>query len=103
VGAAVAVAGRLGAAGQALAASVVHRAASDAFIHGLSVGCLVAGGVALAGAVAAAFLLPAQPPTSATSHADTQPAAAGYLHPEAARSQTGAYAAASEPAVEVMP
>jgi hypothetical protein len=39
----------------------VHDAATNAFIHGLSVGALVAGGVAAAGAVLAAWFLPAQP------------------------------------------
>ncbi len=39
----------------------MHRAATGAFIRGLSAGCLVAGGVAAAGAVMAAALLPAQP------------------------------------------
>jgi EmrB/QacA subfamily drug resistance transporter len=72
VGAALSVAGRLGAAGQHDAALVVHRVASGAFIHGLSVGCLVAGGVAAAGALMAAMLLPAQPPT-ATPHLGPAP------------------------------
>ncbi len=61
VGAALTVAGRLGAAGQPLLAGAVRHASSHAFIQGLSIGCLVAGGVAVAGAVAAAALLPAQP------------------------------------------
>jgi len=59
LGAAYAVAGRVpGAAGQ-----VVHDAATNAFLHGLSVGCLVAGGVAAVGAVLAVLFLPAQPST----------------------------------------
>jgi EmrB/QacA subfamily drug resistance transporter len=61
VGAALTVAGRLGAAGQAGLANAVHDATAVAFIHGLSVGCLVAGGIAVAGAIMAAALLPAQP------------------------------------------
>jgi EmrB/QacA subfamily drug resistance transporter len=61
VGAALAVAARLGAAGQQGLAGAVHAAGSQAFIHGISVGCLVAAGVAAAGAVMAAALLPAQP------------------------------------------
>jgi EmrB/QacA subfamily drug resistance transporter len=60
-GAALAVAARLDAAGHTGLAAVVHHAAAGAFIHGLSVGCLVAGGVAAVGAVMAAVLLPAQP------------------------------------------
>jgi len=39
----------------------VRTAASNAFLHGLSIGCLVAGGVAAAGAVLAVLFLPAQP------------------------------------------
>ena len=62
-GAALAVAGQLGAGGHAGLAGAVHAAASHAFIRGLSAGCLVAAGVAVAGAVMAAALLPAQPPS----------------------------------------
>ena len=75
VGAAYAVAGRApGALGQA-----VRAAATNAFLHGLSVGCLVAGGVAAAGAVLAVVFLPAQPatpsvPVPAPATATTLPA-----------------------------
>ncbi len=62
VGAALGVAGRLAAAGHGAAASDLASAATGAFVHGLSVGCLVAGGVAAAGAVMAALALPAFPP-----------------------------------------
>ncbi len=62
VGAALAVAGGLAASGHTSLAGPVHDAATQAFIHGLSVGCLVAAGVAAAGAVMAAIALPAQPP-----------------------------------------
>ena len=72
LGAAYAVAGRVpGAAGQA-----VHDAATNAFLHGLSVGCLVAGGVAAAGAVLAVLFLPAQPaspPETVASSVDYLP------------------------------
>jgi EmrB/QacA subfamily drug resistance transporter len=61
VGAALEIAGRLGQAGQAGLAGEVHLAATGAFIRGLSAGCLVAGGVAVGGAIMAALLLPAQP------------------------------------------
>ena len=64
VGAALAVAGHLAAGGQPLLGAAVHSASSQAFIHGLSVGCLVAGGVAAVGAIMAAVLLPAQPSDS---------------------------------------
>ena len=59
-----------GAAGQA-----VHDAATNAFLHGLSVGCLVAGGVAAAGALLAVIFLPAQP----ASPAVTEPSSVDYL------------------------
>jgi hypothetical protein len=72
LGAAYAVSGRVpGALGRA-----VHDAATNAFLHGLSVGCLVAGGVAAAGAVLAVFFLPAQPASPsvpAPSSVDYQP------------------------------
>ena len=61
VGAALQVAAGLSHVGQASLAREIDSAASGAFIHGLSAGCLVAGGVALAGAIMAALLLPAQP------------------------------------------
>jgi EmrB/QacA subfamily drug resistance transporter len=61
IGAAYETAARLGAAGQGRLGSVLHHAATGAFIHGLSAGCLLAGGVALGGSVMAALLLPAQP------------------------------------------
>jgi hypothetical protein len=57
VGAAFETAARLGADGEPL-----RQAASDAFFHGFGVACVVAGGVAAAGAVMAAVLIPAQPP-----------------------------------------
>jgi hypothetical protein len=60
-GAALGVGARLDAAGRAGLAGAVRRAAGNAFIHGLSIGCLVAAGVAVVGAVMAAVLLPAQP------------------------------------------
>jgi EmrB/QacA subfamily drug resistance transporter len=80
-GAALTVAGQLGAAGHAGLARAVHDAASGAFMRGLSIGSLVAAGVAIAGAIAAAFLLPAQPPRpdaeAREAESATQPAAAG--------------------------
>jgi EmrB/QacA subfamily drug resistance transporter len=75
-GAALAVAARLGALGHASLAAAVHDAASRAFIHGLSVGCLVAAGVAIAGAVMATLLLPAQPLRPSAAELAEAPAAA---------------------------
>jgi EmrB/QacA subfamily drug resistance transporter len=63
VGAAIAVSNRLSAVGLTHLGAGVHRAAFDAFLHGISVGCLVAGGVAVLGAVVATAFLPAQPPS----------------------------------------
>jgi EmrB/QacA subfamily drug resistance transporter len=61
-GAAFGVSGQLAARGQSAAAGAVRLAATSAFDHGLSVGCVVAGAVALAGALLAIAFLPAQPP-----------------------------------------
>jgi len=66
VGAAFAVSSRLSQFGQGALAGSVHHAATQAFLHGIAVGCLVAGGVAAAGAVMAAVFLPAQPPVAST-------------------------------------
>ncbi len=62
VGAAFGVSGQLAAQGQVGLAGAVREAATHAFDHGLSVGCVVAGVVAVAGALLAAVFLPAQPP-----------------------------------------
>jgi hypothetical protein len=61
VGAAFGVSGQLAAHGQGAAAGAVRQAATSAFDHGLSVGCVVAGAVAVAGALLAGAFLPAQP------------------------------------------
>ena len=61
LGAAYAAAGQVSAAGHGALGQAIHTAASNAFLHGLSIGCLVAGGVAAAGAILAAWFLPAQP------------------------------------------
>ncbi len=78
VGAALEAAARLAQAGHAGIAGYVHQAASNAFVDGLSAGCLVAGGVAVAGAIMAAILLPAQPAQSSAGDPSSQarPAAA---------------------------
>lgn len=62
VGAAFGVSSRLAAQGRPAAADAVRQAATGAFDHGLSVGCVVAGLVAVAGALLAGVFLPAQPP-----------------------------------------
>jgi EmrB/QacA subfamily drug resistance transporter len=73
VGAALTVANGLGAAGRPGSAQAVKDAATNAFIHGLSVGSLVAGGVAAVGAVAAALLLPAQPGVEQAVSVESRP------------------------------
>jgi EmrB/QacA subfamily drug resistance transporter len=61
LGAAYTAAGKIATLGQpALGQGLLH-AASNAFLRGLTVGCLLAGGVAAAGAVLAVLFLPAQP------------------------------------------
>jgi EmrB/QacA subfamily drug resistance transporter len=76
VGAAFGVAERLAGAGHATLGTAVEHAASDAFIKGLSAGCVVAAAVAAGGAIAAAALLPAQPLAVADETAAERPVAA---------------------------
>jgi hypothetical protein len=71
VGAAYAVSGGVSAAGHPAAGQAIHLAATNAFLHGLSIGSVVAGSVAAAGAVAAVLFLPAQPPAVAAAPAQT--------------------------------
>ena len=61
VGAALAVSGQVAAVGHAAVGQAIRSASTNAFLHGLSIGCLVAGLVAAAGAVLAVLFLPAQP------------------------------------------
>ena len=75
LGAAYAAAGQVSAAGHGALGQAIHTAASNAFLHGLSIGCLVAGGVAAAGAILAAWFLPAQPASpSVATPAQSMPA-----------------------------
>ena len=62
VGAAFVAADRLEGAGRAGLAQTLRDAAASAFFDGFEVACLVAAGVAVAGALLAAVLIPAQPP-----------------------------------------
>ena len=62
IGAAFGVSGQLAAHGHTAVAATVRQVATNAFDHGLSVGCVAAAAVALAGALLAAVFLPAQPP-----------------------------------------
>jgi len=61
VGAALVSAERLAVAGHGALAGLLQAGASDAFVDGLRIGCLVAAAVAGAGAILAAARLPAQP------------------------------------------
>ncbi|HEX9357335.1 MAG TPA: hypothetical protein VF933_26390, partial [Streptosporangiaceae bacterium] len=61
VGAAYAAAGKIAAVGHQVLGQELQLASTNAFLRGLTVACLVAGGVAAAGAVLAALFLPAQP------------------------------------------
>ena len=61
VGAAYAAAGKVAALGDPVLGSALKESSTNAFLHGLVVGSLVAGGVAAAGAVLAVLFLPAQP------------------------------------------
>jgi hypothetical protein len=60
------------AAGHPAIGAAIHAAATNAFIHGVSIGCLVAGGVAAAGAVMAVVFLPAQPPSAVAPTVESQ-------------------------------
>ena len=76
-GAAYAAAGKITALGHPALGQALHHAATNAFLRGLTVGALVAGGVAALGAVLAALFLPAQPagpaqPTAQPVQAETQ-------------------------------
>jgi len=61
VGAAYTAAGAVAAHGHPALGQALHLASTNAFLRGLTVGALVAGGVAAAGALLAAVFLPAQP------------------------------------------
>ncbi len=69
VGAAYAAAGQLAATGHPALALALQHASAHAFLHGLTTGALVAGGVAAAGAILAVLFLPAQPAAEVTEAA----------------------------------
>jgi EmrB/QacA subfamily drug resistance transporter len=73
VGAALIGAGRLNHGGHPALAAVVHNAAGSAFFSGFHVANYVAAGVAVAGAVMALALLPAQPTVTNEDAPETQP------------------------------
>jgi EmrB/QacA subfamily drug resistance transporter len=61
VGAAYAAAGQIAALGHPALGQALQHASTNAFLRGLTIGSLVAGGVAAAGALLAVLFLPAQP------------------------------------------
>ncbi len=80
VGAAYVAAGQLAARGHPATGQALQHAATNAFLHGLTIGAIVAGAVAAAGALLAALFLPAQPAAADGEHeteirADRAPAA----------------------------
>jgi EmrB/QacA subfamily drug resistance transporter len=85
VGAAYLAAGKVTALGHPALGLALQHASTDAFLRGLTVGALVAGGVAAAGALLAVLFLPAQPaqpaepaqPAAQPAQAAAQTVAAG--------------------------
>jgi EmrB/QacA subfamily drug resistance transporter len=71
IGAAYAAAGKIAALGHPALGQALHLAATSAFLRGLTVGALIAGGVAALGALLAALFLPAQPPSQTAGEAGT--------------------------------
>jgi hypothetical protein len=72
VGAALGLASRTSLQGHPALAHGIHAAASNAFFHGFSAGCLVAAGVGAAGAIGALLLLPAHPTPGLTLALETE-------------------------------
>jgi predicted MFS family arabinose efflux permease len=70
VGAAYAAAGKITALGHPALGLALQHASTNAFLRGLTIGALVAGGVAAAGALLAGLFLPAQPTRPASPAAD---------------------------------
>jgi EmrB/QacA subfamily drug resistance transporter len=68
VGAAYVAAGQIAALGHPVLGQALQHAAANAFLRGLTIGCVVAGAVAAAGALLAALFLPAQPETAEGAH-----------------------------------
>jgi hypothetical protein len=64
VGAAYVAAGRIAALGHPVLGQALQHASANAFLRGLTIGCIVAGAIAAAGAVMAVLFLPAQPATA---------------------------------------
>jgi predicted MFS family arabinose efflux permease len=85
VGAAYAASGRVTALGHPALGQALHHASTNAFLRGLTIGALVAGGVAAVGAFLAAVFLPAQPAATAQPAEPATVAADEAAIPEGAR------------------
>jgi hypothetical protein len=96
VGGAAAAAGQLAQAGLPGPARALSNAATLAFLHSLTGGCLVAAGVAGFGALLALLLLPARP---GAQQAEAQPAVGTQPHP--ASSQAGDHQARQPAAIDL--
>jgi hypothetical protein len=83
VGSAYAAAGTLAQHGQRALGGALHLASTNAFLHAITVGSLVAAGVAAAGAILATLFLPAQPQRDPEAGPD--PAAGAVETSEGAR------------------
>jgi hypothetical protein len=71
VGAAYIAAGQIAALGHPVLGQALQHASASAFLRGLTVGCLIAGAVAAAGALLAVLFLPAQPASPADEETET--------------------------------
>src|SRR6266700_2853960 len=75
VGAAYVAAGKIAALGHPALGQALQHASTNAFLRGLTVGCLIAGAVAAVGAILAVLFLPAQPAQPAQLTRPASPAA----------------------------
>jgi len=82
VGAAYIAAGKITALGQPVLGQALQHASANAFLRGLTIGALVAGGVAAVGALLAVLFLPAQPTQFDSPTADEAETAEGTHEPE---------------------
>ena len=84
VGAAYVAAGKIAALGHPVLGQALQHASTNAFLHGLTIGCIVAGAVAGAGALLAVLFLPAQPVQPASPTAEGAREAETQAHPASA-------------------
>src|SRR5215813_5872957 len=94
-----AVPGRVAALGHPALGQALHHASTGAFLRGLTVGAIVAGGVAALGAVLAVLFLPAQPATPTAYQAET----AGQAHDGQTHTRPAQRPSSPRPATEPRP